>query len=192
VTSGAATGTQGELLERVTWDTAIGRLSLLATSSGLCRVALDGEDAGKAERWYRQWFGAVEPRDVTRAAAGPTLHMAMAEIDRYLAGTLHSFDVPLDLRGTPFQIAVWEAVLAIPYGETRTYRDIASAIGRPQAIRAVGAANGANPLSIIVPCHRLVGADGSLRGYGGGLPIKARLLRQEGAVGWRVVDETQR
>jgi methylated-DNA-[protein]-cysteine S-methyltransferase len=102
-------------------------------------------------------------------------------LDGYFAGACREFTIPLDLRGTPFQIAVWRAVLAVPWGETRTYREIAADIGRPAAIRAVGTANGANPLAIIVPCHRLVGANGTLRGYGGGLERKAWLLAHERA-----------
>jgi methylated-DNA-[protein]-cysteine S-methyltransferase len=87
--------------------------------------------------------------------------------------------VPLDLAGTGFQQRVWRALLAIPYGETRTYREIATAIEAPTAVRAVGAANGANPLPIIVPCHRVIGSSGKLVGYGGGLPLKKRLLELE-------------
>ncbi len=98
----------------------------------------------------------------------------------YLEGKRIEFDLPLDLRGTPFQIAVWSALLEIPYGETRSYQQIANVIGRPRAVRAVGAANGANPVAIVVPCHRVIASDGTLHGYGGGLDLKARLLAMEG------------
>lgn len=105
---------------------------------------------------------------------------AIRQVEEYLAGERHSFDLPLDQRGTEFQKAVWQAVYEIPWGATTTYGEIARSIGRPDAVRAVGAANGANPLPIIVPCHRVIGADGSLTGFGGGLPLKRRLLTLEG------------
>ena len=105
----------------------------------------------------------------------------VAQLDAYFAGTRTTFDVPLDLRGTPFQREVWAQLLAIPYGETRTYGELAHALGRPGAARAVGLANGHNPVGIIVPCHRVIGSDGSLTGYGGGLDRKRALLALEGA-----------
>ena len=101
------------------------------------------------------------------------------QLDEYFAGTRTQFDVPLALRGTPFQIEVWRALQRIPYGETRTYAAIAREIGRPAATRAVGAANGANPIPIIVPCHRVIGSNGSLTGFGGGIDVKRRLLALE-------------
>lgn len=104
------------------------------------------------------------------------------QLDGYFDGTRTRFDVPLRLEGTPFQLAVWSALLEIPFGQTSTYMGLAERIGRPQAPRAVGAANGQNPISIVVPCHRLVGADGGLTGYGWGLDRKRRLLELEGAV----------
>ncbi len=107
-----------------------------------------------------------------------------SELDEFLAGLRRDFTIPLDLRGTPFQRRVWAAVRKVPYGATRTYREIAEQIGAGQAIRAVGAANAANPVPIVVPCHRLVGTAGDLRGYGGGPGLKARLLALErGAAG---------
>jgi O-6-methylguanine DNA methyltransferase len=108
------------------------------------------------------------------------LRHAMDELRRYLAGERVQFTCPLDLHGTEFQVEVWEELFRIPYGETRTYAEIARAIGRPAAVRAVGAANGANPVAIIVPCHRVIGSNGTLTGYGGGLPTKAWLLSLEG------------
>jgi len=104
----------------------------------------------------------------------------MNELKRYLAGERVQFTCPLDLRGTPFQVAVWRELMRIPYGEIRTYAEIAMAIGRPTATRAVGMANGANPVAIIVPCHRVIGSNGTLTGYGGGLPTKRWLLTLEG------------
>lgn len=104
---------------------------------------------------------------------------AVRQLSEYLAGELREWDLPLDMRGTPFQIAVWEAVYAVPFGQTVSYGEIARRIGNPAAVRAVGAANGANPLPPIVPCHRIIGSNGKLTGYGGGLPLKQRLLDLE-------------
>lgn len=104
----------------------------------------------------------------------------LAQFEAYFAGHLQRFTLPLAPRGTAFQQAVWQALCDIPYGETRSYSDIARAIGKPNAVRAVGAANGRNPLSIIIPCHRVIGQNGSLTGYAGGLPIKQALLTLEG------------
>ncbi len=101
------------------------------------------------------------------------------ELIQYFRGELREFSLPLDLRGTPFQIRCWEALRKIPYGQTCSYADIAREIGSPRAFRAVGQANHNNPVSIVVPCHRVVGAGGSLTGYGGGLEIKEKLLRLE-------------
>ena len=107
------------------------------------------------------------------------LKQAMDELRRYFAGERVQFACPLDLHGTAFQIAVWEEMYRIPYGETRTYGELADIIGRHGAARAVGAASGANPVAVIVPCHRIVGSNGSLIGYGGGLPTKEWLLALE-------------
>ncbi len=117
------------------------------------------------------------PREDTEALAP-----ALTQLREYFACTRHEFDLPLDLRGTPFQRAVWEQIARIPYGTTTTYGQIARGVGRPKAARAVGGANGANPLPIIIPCHRVVGARGALTGYGAGLTIKASLLQLEGAL----------
>jgi len=103
----------------------------------------------------------------------------LAQLHEYLEAQRRTFDVPIDLRGTPFQQAVWDRLLEIPYGETRSYAEVAASIGRPTALRAVGRAVGANPVSIVIPCHRVIGKDGSLVGYGGGLPLKERLLALE-------------
>ncbi len=104
---------------------------------------------------------------------------AIEQVLEYLACERTHFDIPLDLRGTPFQRAVWDVLLKIPYGESCSYAEVARAIGRPTAQRAVGSANGANPVSLVVPCHRVIAADGSLGGYGGGQDLKARLLAME-------------
>lgn len=106
----------------------------------------------------------------------------MRQLDAYFAGTLTRFDLPLAPRGTEFQLRVWRALLTIPYGETWSYGELARRIRHPDAQRAVGAANGQNPIPIIIPCHRVIGANGSLTGFGGGLPIKRKLLELENAV----------
>ncbi|HLY19283.1 MAG TPA: methylated-DNA--[protein]-cysteine S-methyltransferase [Bryobacteraceae bacterium] len=107
------------------------------------------------------------------------LRHAVAELRAYFAGELREFGLPLDMQGTEFQKSVWTELLKIPYGETRSYSQVAAAIRAPKAVRAVGAANGRNPIPIVVPCHRVIGADGSLTGFGGGLPLKRFLLDLE-------------
>jgi methylated-DNA-[protein]-cysteine S-methyltransferase len=109
------------------------------------------------------------------------------ELEEYFAGRRREFSFPLDLRGTDFQVACWRALLAIPYGETRSYADIARAVGKPSAFRAVGMANNRNPIAIVVPCHRVIASDGTLCGYGGGLAVKRRLLELEGALSGKLV-----
>lgn len=116
------------------------------------------------------------------ADASPILERAAAQLAAYFAGALREFDLPLAPEGTAFQRRVWDALRAIPYGVTMSYRDVARRIGDPRATRAVGAANGRNPIVIILPCHRVVGADGSLTGYGGGMARKRWLLEHEGAL----------
>lgn len=124
----------------------------------------------------------LEPRPDppgTRNDDHALLREAAAQLTAYFAGGLARFELPLDPRGTAFQVRVWRELERIPYAETRSYREIAASIGAPRSIRAVGAANGRNPIPIIVPCHRVIGADGKLVGYGGGLPLKKRLLDLE-------------
>jgi methylated-DNA-[protein]-cysteine S-methyltransferase len=127
--------------------------------------------------------GQKHPRprqpDWQRADNEPVLARARAQLAEYFEGRRTRFDLPLAPRGTPFQQAVWRALLAVPFGRTSTYGAIAAAVGRPSAVRAVGAAVGANPIAIIVPCHRIIGRDGALTGYAGGLDRKARLLALE-------------
>ncbi|WBH15370.1 methylated-DNA--[protein]-cysteine S-methyltransferase [Sphingomonas radiodurans] len=145
-----------------------GDLTLVATDAGLAAILWD-DDARMQARYA--------PR--VAAPDHPVIAAATRQLNEYFAGTRTAFDVPLDPTGTEFQRAVWTTLLAIPYGETRSYRDIARAIGRPTATRAVGAANGRNPLPIIAPCHRVIGANGALTGFGGGLPNKQLLLALE-------------
>lgn len=150
-------------------DSPLGRLLLMADAAGLTDVILPGE--GKAP--------AAEATE-----GGLLVATAADQLTEWFAGRRDAFEVPLAPRGTPFQQQVWHALCAIPYGTTTTYGDVASAIGRPTASRAVGAANGRNPLPIIVPCHRVIGADGTLTGYsgGGGLATKRWLLAHEQSV----------
>jgi methylated-DNA-[protein]-cysteine S-methyltransferase len=110
----------------------------------------------------------------------PALGRAVQQVTAYFAGDLRTFSIPIVMEGTDFQRLVWEELRTIPFGCTATYQDIATAIGRPRAVRAVGAANGQNPISVVVPCHRVIGSDGKLVGYGGGLWRKEWLLRHEG------------
>ena len=152
-------------------DSPIGRLRLVATDQGLSHLLFDqqvGEDPDS-------------DGDAVEADDHPVLAAATTQLAEYFAGRRQEFDIPLDLTGTEFQRAAWSALASVPFGETRSYRQQAEAIGRPKAVRAIGAANGKNPVPIVLPCHRIVGSDGSLTGYGGGLPIKEFLLNHEQA-----------
>jgi len=127
------------------------------------------------------WFPDAEGAPARTADGGrdPLLDTVRRELDQYFAGSLRQFTVPVAPRGTPFQLSVWSALRHIPYGQTTSYGAIAAQIGSPNAVRAVGAANGANPIPIIIPCHRVIGANGSLTGFGGGLGRKRFLLDLE-------------
>lgn len=116
----------------------------------------------------------------TRHPTPDTREAVARQLREYFAGTRRTFDVELALRGTPFQVAVWEELCRIPYGDVVTYAELARRIGKPSAVRAVGAANGANPVPVIVPCHRVIGSNGTLTGYGGGIERKQFLLALEG------------
>ncbi|HEY3111106.1 MAG TPA: methylated-DNA--[protein]-cysteine S-methyltransferase, partial [Chloroflexota bacterium] len=156
-------------------ELSIGRIGLASSERGLARLFLPIELCRRDAR-LRRAFGQYELRpDEGRN------DQARRQVEAYLAGQRREFDLPLDVRGTPFQLAVWRAVAEVDYGRTATYGQIAHRIGQPRAVRAVGAANGDNPLPIVVPCHRIVGSTGQLTGYGGGLPLKERLLGLEGA-----------
>ena len=148
----------------------IGPLMLTAGSAGLTGLYFSQGKKSK-QRPDPSWLGDSAP-----------FHQAANQLDEYFAGQRQQFDVPLHLQTSPFQRRVLAALQAIPYGETRTYKQIAQAIGSPKAMRAVGLANGNNPLAIFIPCHRVVGSDGSLTGFGGGLEAKRYLLALEGAI----------
>lgn len=149
----------------------------MATEAGVCWTGTPGDSVDDGLFWVNRRLS------IGRVMAGENiapLQLAADELRRYFAGERVQFSCPLDLHGTPFQMQVWQELCRIPYGETRSYGELAHAIGRPNASRAVGAANGANPIAIIVPCHRVIGHNRTLTGYGGGLPTKAWLLSLEG------------
>ena len=136
-------------------------------------LKIQGDDRSITGIWLNA-RGAVTPGRATGALAE-----LERQLDKYFAGSLKTFDLPLAPTGTPFQLEVWEALQAIPYGATTSYGDVAKKIGRADAVRAVGAANGQNPIPIVIPCHRVIGASGSLTGFGGGLAMKRWLLAHE-------------
>ncbi|GAC1626857.1 MAG: methylated-DNA--[protein]-cysteine S-methyltransferase [Ktedonobacteraceae bacterium] len=161
------------------WDSVaspMGECIILASDAGLYWVGTPGTSLDKGLRWAKNHGQSEHAEHATH----PVLQQAKDELNRYFAGEKIIFSTSLDLQGTPFQVSVWHELCNIPYGETRSYGEIALAIGHPTASRAVGAANGANPIAIIVPCHRVIGSNGTLTGYGGGLPTKSWLLKLEG------------
>jgi methylated-DNA-[protein]-cysteine S-methyltransferase len=154
----------------------IGELLLAADDSGLTAIRFEQNRHGRDER--ADWTPVAR----AHGAAVRVLAAARAQLDAYFAAEITSFDLPLSPQGTPFQQRVWAALRDIPFGETTSYGELARRIGDPKAVRAVGAANGRNPLPLVVPCHRVIGADGSLVGFGGGMDRKRWLLQHEGAV----------
>ncbi len=151
------------------------RLRLAASGQGLCLVHFVSP-GGAAETELAEHFSSELLRQDADAAI---FRAASDQLERYFRAELREFDLPLDLRGTPFQIRVWTALRTIPYGETRTYRELAEMVANPNGSRAVGLANGSNPIGIIVPCHRVIASTGKLQGYGWGLPAKKKLLDLE-------------
>lgn len=149
----------------------LGTYVLVSSQKGV--VCVKPED--RAPAWLARW----DREDIQLRDNGGHNHELASQLDAYFGGRLRQFGVPLDLRGTPFQRRVWELLRAIPYGDTRSYGQIAEAMGRPDAARAVGRAIGSNPVSIVVPCHRVIGSNGELTGYGGGLHRKEALLDLE-------------
>jgi len=142
------------------------------------------EDGGAISGIRFGWLNEGAPPMPACLPATPLLKSAAAQLDEYFAGGRKAFSLPLGLRGAAFSLSVWSALMEIPYGETRSYSEVASMVGRPGAARAVGMANCRNPIPIIVPCHRVIGADGSLTGYAGGLATKRYLLELEGCGGF--------
>jgi methylated-DNA-[protein]-cysteine S-methyltransferase len=154
------------------------KLAYMWMESPVGRLLLAGDERGL---WVIHFMSGRDERPPAAAwrESGDPLREAMRQLQAWFGRELRQFDLPLHPVGTEFQLAVWSALPDIPYGTTLSYGELAARIGRPAAVRAVGAANGANPLPIVLPCHRVIGADGSLTGYGGGLPTKARLLAME-------------
>ena len=171
-----------ETLHSAQFISPVGSLFLAASSRGLVALEFDrhvlgnqtirpvSSKAGKGGEPFRFEESLTE------------MDSYVGELKEYFGGTRRKFSFPLDLRGTDFQLECWRALLAIPFGETRSYGDIARAVNRPQGFRAVGMANNRNPIAIVVPCHRVIASDGTLCGYGGGLDIKRKLLELEGAI----------
>lgn len=161
----------GAHMVQTSWPSPLGVVHLAASDKGLAGIWFEGD----------RHRPAMQPWAL--AADHPRLRQAIAQLDAYFAGRATDFDLPLDLgSGTPFQQSVWRALLELPHGRTTSYGALSAHIGRPRAVRAVGAAIGRNPLSIVVPCHRVLGAGGALTGYAGGLERKAALLRLEGVL----------
>jgi methylated-DNA-[protein]-cysteine S-methyltransferase len=152
-----------------TMKSPVGELTLVGSDRGLAAVLWEDDDPSRVR------LGATNEE-----RTHPVLVQAQQQLEEYFAGKRRKFTVKLDPAGTEFQNKVWSALRTIPFGETRSYGEIADQIGSRKAVRAVGAANGRNPISIIVPCHRVIGADGKLTGFAGGLDVKARLLALEG------------
>ena len=146
-------------------------------------LRLVASDKGLAGLWFeRSRPERVRPRGDVESPRHPVLVETERQLREYFAGRRRTFDLKLDFVGTPFQRTVWNALLTIPFGQTRSYGQIAKQVGRPSASRAVGAANGRNPVSIVAPCHRVISSTGALTGFGGGLDVKERLLRLEGSI----------
>ena len=163
-----------DVLLTADFETPFGSLRIASSDRGLAYVQLPHANGRGFDGWrIRHAPGARVERGVE-----PN-RVYVEQIVDFLEGKRRDFDCPVDLRGTPFQVAVLEQVAKIPFGETRSYKEIAEAVGKASASRAVGAANGANPVSLVVPCHRVIAKDGHLQGYGGGLELKAKLLAME-------------
>ena len=160
------------MLSSTTHPTPVGTLTLVASDRGLRAVLWPKVSPQRA---------GISPRP-RHNPDHPILQKTVQQVDEYFAGTRTSFDLPLDLEGTRFQLAAWRSLAGIPFGATTTYGRQAAALGIPTAARAVGAANGANPVCIVLPCHRVIGANGSLTGFGGGLAVKQWLLDHEAQV----------
>lgn len=154
----------------------IGVLLLVSSSKGLCRVAFGtlAENQDELQQWAARWYGEYELQE-----QASRLSPVVQQLEQYFRGERSSFAGELDLQGTDFQKKVWTALCTIPYGETASYKDIAEVIQSPKAVRAVGGANNKNPIPVLIPCHRIIGANGDLVGYGGGLDVKVKLLELE-------------
>ena len=167
----------------ISYNSPIGPIEIHATDTAVSRVEFAGEQSGESEEQSGEKSSSHSSPSMP-PGAHPLLAEAQRQLDAYFASDLRCFDLPLDLDGTPFQRQVWQQLLSVGYGHTASYQAIAHAIDNPKAVRAVGAANGRNPVAIIVPCHRIIGSGGrpKLTGYGGGLWRKEWLLRHEGVL----------
>jgi len=175
-----------ETIHSTMFTSPVGPLFLAASERGLVALEFDarlpGQQTIRPNPRDLRWENKAEIKSVRFEESKGTMRSYVQELDEYFAGQRREFSFALDLRGTDFQVACWQALLAIPYGETRSYADIARVVGRPKGFRAVGMANNRNPVAIVVPCHRVIASDGTLCGYGGGLDIKRKLLELEGAL----------
>lgn len=164
-----STRTDTAALDTSTLESPVGQLTLIVSVKGLRAILWPDDEPARA--------GLDDV--LLQPGTGEILAETARQLEQYFAGSRTRFDLPLDLEGRAFQLAAWQALAEIPYGETRTYAEQAVLLGRPAAARAVGAANGRNPLSIVLPCHRVIGSNGALRGFAGGLDAKAALLAHE-------------
>jgi O-6-methylguanine DNA methyltransferase len=171
-----------ETLHSTMFMSPVGPLFLAASGCGLVALEFGARLPGQQTIRPNPRDPQAEAKGLRFEESANAMQAYVRELDDYFAGQRREFTFALDLRGTDFQKACWRALLAIPYGETRSYGDVARAVGRPQGFRAVGMANNRNPVAIVVPCHRVIASDGTLCGYGGGLEVKRKLLELEGAL----------
>jgi O-6-methylguanine DNA methyltransferase len=179
---GPRLGVPMETLHSTMFTSPVGPLFLAASDHGLVALEFDARLPGQQTIRPNPRDLRAEKRGLRFEESANAMRPYTRELEEYFAGERREFTFALDLRGTDFQLACWRALIAIPYGETRSYGDIARAVGRPQGFRAVGMANNRNPVAIVVPCHRVIASDGTLCGYGGGLDVKRKLLELEGAL----------
>ena len=154
--------------------TPLGTLVIVGGPDGICRICFSIQSFIDSSPWFKRHFSCLPERD-----SQPSLLEAVEQLNAYFKGKRRVFDLPLDLRGTSFQVKMWRQLLEIPYGSTVSYGEVARRMGHSRASRAVGSAAGSNPVPIVVPCHRVIGQDGSLVGFGGGLALKEKLLVSE-------------
>ncbi len=155
-------------------ETPLGTLVVVGSSKGICRICFSVQSFRDSSPWFKRHFSCLP-----ETGRQPCVQEARGQLTEYFEGKRRDFALPLDLRGTPFQVGMWRQLLKIPYGSTASYGEVALQMRNPRASRAVGSAAGSNPVPIVVPCHRVIGQDGSLVGFGGGLAIKEKLLGSE-------------
>ena len=155
-------------------ETPLGTLVVVGSSKGICRICFSVQSFRDSSPWFKRHFSCLP-----ETGWQPSIRKTTEQLTAYFKGKRRDFDLLLDLRGTPFQVGMWKQLLKIPYGSTVSYGEVALRMGNPRASRAVGSAAGSNPVPIVVPCHRVIGQDGSLVGFGGGLALKEELLGSE-------------